>query len=225
MARRTIAAVAVGVLAVVGLGACRQEPGSAAYVGSTRYSDAQVRQTANEVASARLDLTDPAGIAQLYVLRDVARKLTQEKGWTSTQPITAEQVAGVQRVSANSRYATLRAEVETYLNAIRENAPPAKPTSADLHELYDRAKAAGLIPPGQTFEAVSPQFDSPELEAALGQRAALLEEIKRTGVSISPRYPAEYPLLSFQSGKPAIVLPLNSTPVVPGVTSAPSQAD
>ncbi len=231
--RRSFALAAVGAVALVALSGCRLETGSAAYVGSTRYTNDQVTRVAKEVSSAKqLDISGPAGVAELFVLRDVSGRLIKEKGWTASQPVTTSDVAGALDVPVDSQYASLRAEVETNLAAIKEHVTPTKPTSDDLHDLYDRAQLGGLItdPAQQTFANVSPQFDSPDLEVALAQRAALLDAIKRYDVSVNPRYaPAEYPLLSFQGGVPAVVVALNAKSVNPGVvnlppTGAPSQA-
>jgi hypothetical protein len=230
--RRSFALAAIGAVALVALSGCRLETGSAAYVGSTRYTNDQVTRVANKVSNAKqLDISGPSGVAALYVLRDVSGRLIKEKGWTTSSPVHASDVSGAFDVPADSEYASLRAEVETNLNAIKEHVTPTKPTSDDLHDLYDRARLGGLItdPTQQTFENVSPQFDSPDLETALAQRAALLDAIKRYDVSVNPKYaPAEYPLLSFQGGVPAVVVALNARSINPGVvdlpqTGAPSQ--
>jgi hypothetical protein len=220
--RRLLTVAAAGVLAIAALAGCRAEPGKAAYVGSTAYTDKQVKQVADQIGGAKVDFSGTAGVTELYVMRDVAQRLVTEKGWKGSQSFSATQVAGTFGVSADSEYARLRAEVQTVLEAIKEHAAPAKPTEADLRDIYSRAKAGGLITsPDQTFEAVSPNLDSPELEAALGARAALADAIKRYDVAISPRYsPAQYPLLSFQSGVAAVVLPLNAKSSSPAVVDA-----
>lgn len=222
--RRSFALAAIGAVALVALTGCRLETGSAAYVGSTRYTNDQVTRVAKQVDKAQLDISGPSGVAALYVLRDVSGRLIKDKGWSTANPVSASDVAGAFQVPADSEYASLRAEVETNLNAIKEHVTPTKPTSDDLHDLYDRARLGGLItdPTQQTFENVSPQFDSPDLEVALAQRAVLLDAIKRYDVSVNPRYaPAEYPLLSFQGGVPAVVVALNARSVNPGVVDLP----
>jgi hypothetical protein len=220
--RRLLTVAAAGALAIAALAGCRAAPGKAAYVGATSYTDKQVKQVADQIGTAKVDITGTAGVTELYVMRDVAKRLITEKSWKGSQSVSATQVAGTLGVPAGSEYAKLRAEVETDLAAIKEHATPAKPTVADLRDIYDRAKAGGLITsPDQTFETVSPNFDSPELEAALGERALLADAIKRYDVVVNPRYsPARYPLLSFQGGIAAVVVPLDAKSSSPAVVDA-----
>jgi hypothetical protein len=207
---RTATLAVLGVSAILALTGCRSSPSTAAYVGPTQYSVSSVQRVAAEVRGNKaVDLSSQQDVAKMYVLRDVAKRIVDEKGW-KVQRLDRAAVAQQLNLKPDSRYVALRAEVEEYLGAVMQNAAPVAPTDADLRDLYDRAKVAGLVQAGQTFEAVKPQIDSPQLRSALGARKLLTDGVKKYHVTVNPRYaPAEWPLLRFTGDKPAVVVPLD----------------
>ena len=207
---RTATLATLGVSVILALTGCRSSPSAAAYVGPTQYSVSSVRQVADEVrGNQAVDLTTQQDVAKMYVLRDVAKRIADAKGW-KPQHLDRAAIAQQLRLKSDSKYVALRADVEEYLGALVQNADPVAPTDADLRDVYDRAKAAGLVQQGQTFEAIKSQIDSPQLRSALGARKLLTDAVKKYHVTVNPRYaPAEWPLLRFTGDKPAVVVPLD----------------
>ena len=207
---RTATLATLGVSVILALTGCRSSPTAAAYVGPTQYSVSNVEQLSAEVrGNQAVDLPSQQDVAEMYVMRDVAKRIVDEKGW-KVQRLDRAAIAQQLGLKADSKYVALRVEVEEYLGALGQNAPAVAPTDADLRDVYDRAKAAGLVQPGQTFEAIKPQIDSPQLRSALGARKLLTDGMKKYNVTVNPRYkPAEWPLLRFSGNKPAVVVPMD----------------
>jgi hypothetical protein len=210
---RTATLATLGVALILALTGCRSSPETAAYVGSTTYSVSSVDKLAGEVrGNTNVDRPSPAEIATMYVFRDLARQVAKEKGW-QVQKLDRASAAQSLGLKPDSQYLDLRAEVEELSNVLLTKAEPVTPSEAELRDVFERASAAGLVQPGQTFESIRNQIDGPQLRSALGARKLLVEAAKRSHVTVNPLYGhAEWPLLTFSGGKPAVVVPLTATP-------------
>jgi hypothetical protein len=204
----------VGALALTG---CRSQPGAAIYVGSTVYTQKQVDKLAAELKD--VPTLDPAQarhlVTQWIVMRDVAQKMTAQKGWAKPDVNVAEtaQTAGL---PPNAPLTKLFAEYQAYNGVVSQHAKSTLPNEADWAELYQRFKAAGLLAPTVTEESFRGDLKDQDLEVVasrLGVRALYAEGIKSAHVVVNPKYgPAEVAVLADRQNSPLLMLPLNSKP-------------
>jgi hypothetical protein len=225
---RRVAAAAGIALTMLALAACRDSPSVAAYVGATTITEQQVTDIVDDatklkdeaVAAAKGDAAAQQAAAALVVptrqavvhalvLDQVCAGMQAKQGFKDAE-VTKQQVVEGFGMPANSTYADALTSSLACLSGIP--ATNATPTDVDLREVYDNGVKAGAIDPNvpdNSFESLSTQFASdPQLAAALGTRAALAEELKKSDVSVNPRYrELTYPILSFEKG-PALEIVL-----------------
>jgi hypothetical protein len=241
--RRLLAAVAVGAIAVSALAGCQADAGTAAYVGKMRITDAKVNQTAGSVTSAPGLTTAELRRSTLVNLAfiEIAKRYATEKGYAAPD-ISADRLdALATRLNVDPKDAATNAFVVAAVTArawadlLRSKTPAVTPTDAELMDIYQRAVAVGLAPPG-TFNTIKPQIAAvPELGAAIAVQRDLEARMRTYGVSTSPRYqgacpkapcaPVAFPLLLLQTQAgsfDAVVLPLGKTVASPAVVDAPA---
>ena len=210
-ARRVALVAALAVVGALGLTGCRSQPGVAAYVGSTSYTQKQVDKLAKTIPG----IEAPQGrqlVLSWLVQRDVAKRLVTDNGWAA--PKVDLEAANSSGLPPGGSITRLYAEFQAYYEAVQQHATPKQPTDADFADLYRRAKAAGLVQPGmqeaQYREALGPQ-NLQVLSNSLGVRSLFVDGIRKAHVTINPRYaPAEVTLLSDQQRHPLVVIPLNT---------------
>jgi hypothetical protein len=227
----------VGTLALTG---CRSQPGAAIYIGSATYSQHYVDGLADQLQKmpnfARGDSRQT--IAQWLMTRDLGKRLVADQHWPAPevdeQAATAAIQSGLQQAGGQGTVEPLRpfiqlfAQYQAYRGAVQQHITPEQLTDADYAELYQRAKAAGQVPPNvdvATYRQSLGQQNEQLLQVILGMRKLYAGVVKTADVSLNPKYgPAELVLLSDQKNNAMVVLPLNAkaagqTAVVP----APAQ--
>jgi len=210
--RRFVLVAALAVVAGIGLAGCQNQPGTAGYVGSVRFTDADIESASTHVQADLAATNRAAGFGDLrsYLLqRMVLNELL--KRYASEQKVdvgTIDYAAAAQSIGLPEDDAIVRlsAEEDAYVRALINAATPVTPAESDLRAIYDKANLAtgGNIGP---FDQVKSSIAAyPKLGNALALKAALTEAAKRYGVAISPRYgAAELPLLQ-TTGQPQVEL-------------------
>ncbi|MEU3453924.1 hypothetical protein ABZ671_10010 [Micromonospora sp. NPDC006766] len=225
-ARRLIAVASVAA-GLVALSGCRSEPGVAAYVGDHRITESAVTSLLDELraklspspeSSDNPDQARPSGL-QLparsevvtdLVLLDVCQRLAADKGYQSSQRVTADDVAAQYNLPADTAYTQRVAELITCRAGLP--AEPVAPTEQELADLLVAGKAAGVIPAEMTVQEATAKLDGDQLREALGHKKLLREAFDGYGVTINPRYrPLEIPLLNFAAGHAALSVPLGES--------------
>lgn len=219
--RRLVVALASGALAVIGLGACRSEPGVAAYLGDHKITEATVDSTIEklrgEAEKAGGQVTPPSRnqVVTILVLNEVCDRIAadQQLPLPRTDPATAT-------------YADKVRTVDACFSALKEQGGSATPTQEDLRDVFRRAEQAQALPPGATFEEFGPQIEAvDEVRQALGARKSLADAIGQYDLTMSPRYrPIGLSLWSLPDGSPGVILtlsPADPTPMVVDLPQAP----
>jgi hypothetical protein len=227
-ARRLVSVAAVAALAVTGLSACRSAPDVAAYVGSTKITEARVSSVFNDAkakAAAGAQPIKRQDVVDTLVGLDVMQVIAKQKGVTATA-VPADQVAQSLGLQADAEYVALYSQYRGLLAAVSKDVQPAKPSTADLKDVFQRLSDAGGNPNGQTFQqfqsGISAQ-DQQTLQQNIGLRNALRPQVAKLNTVVNPDYTTpQLPLVSLQDAQgkevPLVVLPLvppaNQVPVV-----------
>jgi len=244
-ARRFAAVVVLAVVGVSVLAGCRTEPKVAAYIGSTKITQAQVdriidnaRTTGQAAIDAAVKQAEDRGqkvdhsklpeptlpsrddVVSALVLKDVASKLAGEQN-LKREDIPTEQLAQQLNMPVEATYVQLQSQLRSYLSPIFEKAQPVQATQADLRMIYERARKAGEAWASQPFEAVVKDLDGDQVRQALGVRKVLADAVDKADVKVNPQYrPLEFPILSFASGQSAVFIPLEGDTGEPAVVNA-----
>jgi hypothetical protein len=229
-ARRLASVAAVATLAVAGLSACRSAPDVAAYVGSAKITEARVSAVFNDAkakaaAGAQAAPLQRQDVVDTLVGLDVMQVIAKQKGVTATD-VPADQVAQSLGLRADAEYVGLYKQYRGLLAAVSNGVAPAKPSTADLKDVYKRLTSAGGNPQGQTFQqfqsGISAQ-DQQTLSTNIGLRNSLRPQVAKLNTVVNPDYTTpQLPLVSLQDAQgkevPLVVLPLvpdaNQVPVV-----------
>ena len=237
----------VAVLALVGglaLAGCRSQPGAAIYVGTATYSQKYVDNLSEQLLKVPgFSRTDGRQtVAQWIVMRDLGKRMVADNGWPAPNVDTeaakgqfqdalqsSEPDTAAKTVDSIRPLIQLYAEFQGYNAAAQQHASPAQPTDADYADLYQRAKAAGLVEPGATEatyrESLGAQNDQ-LFRANIGLRNMYLKTIKKANVSVNPKYgPVELTLLHDSNNHPLVVIPLNARTAAPAVVPAPGRTE
>lgn len=245
--RRLIAVAAVGLLGVGVLAGCRSETGTAAFVGGTRITDQQVNDGVKtisipNVGSGPIRQTYVADLAFIALAEHYAKDNKIDLPAVTDDELAQEaQSIGVAAGQATTN-PVVRALAQSAkdLSTLIENATPAKPTEAQLMEIYNRAKAAGLTT--DTYAQDRPAIAQIQ---GLGQAVAVRNEMAKAtstyDLKINPRYlptpvvgksdnGLEFPVLQLQNqqtGGPTTVLgiPLGGAGASPAVIANQSGTD
>ena len=234
-ARRLASVAVTAALAVAGLSACRSAPDVAAYVGQAKITEQRVTDVlkgaqANQVTAAPGQPVTPIArqdVVDTLVGLDVMRELAKKHNVTPTA-IDPTQVGQALGVNAQAEYVGLFTEYRGLLNALSTGVQPARPTQADLRDVYDRLTKGGANPDSTSFEQFArglAQQDQQTLAQNIGLRNQLEPEIDKLNTKVNPRYHSpELPLVSTQTsdGKvlPLIVLSLAPSKSEPPVVDA-----
>jgi hypothetical protein len=229
--RRFVLVTMLGLLAGVALAACQTQPGTAAYVGDTRFTDEQVEQMATAVEADVVRANPEAKgqvhfgnlrqtLVRLKVFDELAGRYAQEQhiDIPARDYATAAQRIGL---PADDPYVQLSADADAYQTALLAKAQRIDPTEADVREVYDTIVKSGVNV--GDYESVRQQILAlPGLPEGLGLRAALADAAKRYGVGVSPRYtPLDVPVAAVTTGSgssvPIVTLPLGTPPGSPAV--------
>ena len=223
--RRLAPAVLAGCLVVAGFAGCAVESGrSAAYVGATRYSRAQVDRIVAGIVTDGQKIQDSQlpvvrqQVAAALVFLDVAHRFARDSGYGDPDIDYAGEAArfGLPETDA---FARLEAQAAGYGQLLVDKATPATPTEAQYREVYANLVAGGATVP---YEQVRPELAK---VAAIGQslaaRDALRAAMRRYRVRVNPVYGAvAFTLLVVHDGNGnpyrAVVLPLTEAPAVVG---------
>jgi hypothetical protein len=229
-ARRLASVAAVAALAVTGLSACRSAPDVAAYVGSGKITEARVGQVYNDAKAKVAAGAQAAPIARQDVVDtlvglDVMQEIAKKKGVTPTA-VPADQVAQSLGLRADAEYVGLYSQYRGLLAAVSTGVQPAKPSTADLKDVFKRLSDAGGNPDGQTFQQFQTNIsaqDQQTLQQNIGLRNALQPQVAKLNTVVNPVYTTpQLPLVSLQNAQgkevPLVVLSLvpaaNQVPVV-----------
>lgn len=210
--RRVVSIPVIAAVGLLALAGCRSEPGVAAYVGTKKITEERVTAIIDEAIRTRRDdagdtvPVDRATVVSTLILNEICTHLARDPQAEGQPPITPEQIAAGYGISADTEFARHTAELQNCLRSLKVGDPIA-PTQEELADLMKRAREAGSIPEGMSEEDAARQYDNHTLRSALAQRKVLSDAVAEHDVSVSPRYrPLEFPLLWFQTRKPAVVV-------------------
>lgn len=213
--RRLSVVVATGALALAALAGCQVEPGNAAFVGDSTFSQSAMDDIVKQVEAdgAKLSADDQIGIRQEIVADevfvDVASRYATEKG-LGAPDIDAQSTAAQYGLPPNNPFVLLTARTAAYQQLLTDKAKASKPTEADLHDVYD-----ALVKQGTTsapYDKVMQQLHEQDgFDQAVVVRHELLDAIPRYNVRINPMYDGQFDLFDVktQTGSvPVVLLPL-----------------
>ncbi len=216
MAVRSKLLVVTALVAGLALTGCAQNPNDALQVGDVTVDNAQVEATADPFAQFLVANGADVSVGRIRqavveftVFVEVAQRYAEEEGIDLPTPDYAAAAQSMQ-TSADDPFVRLNAEVDTYRNALLEEATGRTPTEDELRAVYDDyAALAG--PQAASFDEIrAALLDLPEYGQALTLRDELIEAMGRYGISINPRYqPLEFALFAVSQGQLVLVgLPL-----------------
>ncbi|HEX6872468.1 MAG TPA: hypothetical protein VF163_15330 [Micromonosporaceae bacterium] len=193
----------------LGLAACRSEPTVAAYISGDRITEAQIDEIVDDAARtipeggavpARVD------VLTTLLMGRVCADLQAKQGFPSGQ-VTVEQVAQVDRVSKDSRYAAERAKTYRCLTGIPK-AEAVTPTDAELRDIYQRAAAKGLVE--TPYNEIKDRLAADRsVQESVAVNRVLTERVAAGQITVNPRYrPMEFTISDLGSGQPLVVLAL-----------------
>lgn len=247
--RRIAAVIAMGALAVGVLSACRSDAGSAAFVGNTRFTDAQVE---TGISNINLTTLNGRGDAQRVLVTDlvytqVLQRYADQNNITLPAPtaealsalVTKYSVPGQKPVPQSNLLVQTEAKAQAWTAALVAKATPVTPTDAQLQPIFQRAIAGGLAT-ADGFAAFKTNISAvPDFTASFGLGQALAKSEASDNVEISPRYAQvcaaspcpgfQYPIeqLGDSSGQHvfnAVVLNLGPALATPAVVDVPAPA-
>jgi hypothetical protein len=221
MRRRLAIAAVAGVLALSALAGCRAEPGSAAFVGNTRITTAQVNDVVDGVKAdgGKVDPADEGALRQTVatamVFLEVAKRYAAEKGLPAPQ-VDYQSVASRNQLPEGDPLVKLVAESNAYLNLVLSNAPATTPTDADYNAAADLLATQGVQGDrAAIIEQLKSGF-SQQIAQGVSIKNELTPIIQRENVSMNPLYgPTSLPLTFTQNRLVLTALPLtagSSTP-------------
>jgi hypothetical protein len=228
MPRRLITAALAGALALGALTGCRFETANdAAFVGDTRYTQADVDRTIDAIKADGVDLgnIDLTGLRQEIiarsVFRDVAKRYAQEKGYPAPS-VDYDSISQATGLPPSDPYVRVVAEAEAYRSLLLDKVKPVQPSDADFHDAYELLLSQQVVSAG-TEAQIKPQLQQPQLSQAIGSGVALRNELTaamtRYNASVNPKFlPIAYPLQQINVGtsQPVLVqLPLGGSQQAP----------
>lgn len=185
--RRLAAGLAAGVLALLGMAGCRSQPGTAAYVGDARFTEAQVEEIVNSIPNLPGDRIGDARefTVTMLVLREAGTGYANREGLSIPDP-QVDAIAEQSGLPADSRYTVLLADFNAVLRALAEHAEPAAPSESDQREAYANLQTNGQpVPP---FDQVRQAFSAETMGVAVGQRNLLTGIVRDADVMVNPKY-------------------------------------
>ncbi len=243
--RRLLVAAAVGALVLGALVGCRNEAGTAAYVGGTRITYDQVNAVAAGMPGpdkARQLECDPP-IANLTFIEVV-------KDYAAANRLTLPVVSATDLTSAATAFGAPPDEAQTspfvktcataieYNNFLSTKVAAVTPTDTELQPGYQSAVDAGIVPAGQ-FDSYKQQLlQVTGVGQAFGVSRALATTAAKAGVEVNPRFapsctvapctPLSFTILRLQTqggaSFRAVTLPLTGSATKPAVVDTPTPA-
>src|SRR4051794_40040947 len=182
--------VLLGALALTGCG--KEQPGTAAYVGATRYTERQLDDILDELREARPDAEIGNGARALalsrLILLDLGRRAAHAQGINVPNPAYNEYAAAVE-LPAGLKAVRLGAEYEAIRGALAAGVQPVTPTDEDFRAIWDALRRNPQLAPGVTYEVVVDVLGSdPDFPRLLGVRNALRDQAEKTKVVVNPVY-------------------------------------
>jgi hypothetical protein len=229
-ARRLASVAVVASLAVAGLSACRSEPSVAAYVGSSKITDAAVQAVLDDakvkLVAAGAPATVPikkSDVVSAILSARVLAEVAKQQSLTLPADLGLSQYASSLHVPETTEYVRLFAESDSYVKLLRQGvkAAPA-PSDADLREVYDVLATEGQV--GDTtfdqFKTQLPEQNKQLVQTAIAVRKEISDAAGRMSIRINPKYqPVGVPVLQFQTSqnevRPLISAPLGSDDTSP----------
>jgi hypothetical protein len=224
--RRLITALAAGALTLTALTGCRLEAGSAAFVGGTRFTQAQVDGMLAAYTRDGGQLPDTArpqarkSVAGELVFVALARRYAQEKGYPDPT-FDYSSAASQSSLPASDPYLQMHVQALAYQQLLLSKADALTPSEADYREMYQRLVDGGL---SATYAQIRPELQQISgIGQGLSLRNALTAAVKRYNVVVNPVYgDIEYPLVQV-SGTSGGTFVLVSLPL--GTGGSPAVVD
>jgi hypothetical protein len=200
----------VAVLVLIGgfaFAACgRAQPGTALYIGSSRYTEKRIDELVDPVRNAAPD-RNPGGLRILavttLVLRELSKRAAEEKSVdvpAPNYPSTAQEW----RLPEDSELNHAIADFNALAGVLVRNVDPVAPTDKDLKEIYEALLSAGQFQEGDTYDDIAERMRSDTLlPQVLGLRNLLRDQAEKLGVEVNPRY---RPLVTTFGGGVPVVL-------------------
>jgi hypothetical protein len=190
---RHVALLAVFALAGgLTLGGCgRAQPGTAAYVGPTRYTERQIDTIVGQLRKSPIaeDVSSPrlAAVSWL-VIGHLAREAAAERS-IAVPPADYTGIGQQLGSPADSALTHAVADWVTARTALQQRAEPVAPTEQDLREIFDGLRQNPQFPRNVTFEQAAAQLrNNPDLPLAVSMRNMLRDAANRHKVVVNPRY-------------------------------------
>ncbi len=206
---RVVSVVVLALVAGLSLVGCQSQPGTALYVGDTRYTDDQidsmVRTIQGNVDKAAPGQSFPQGdlrvvVVQLVVFNELAKRYAADHGIT-VPPADYNAASADIGLPPDDPLVRLSADEDAYRTALLASVPPVQPAEPDVRAAYDKLvhDGADLAPYAQVGPEIAKLSSFP---GGLTLKAALAQTADRYAVGVSPRYqPLELPLTSVNLGK------------------------
>jgi hypothetical protein len=198
------------------LAGCRSDPAVAAYIGSDKITEAQVDALIADAQAVQKQNPPSASpgtqsstlsrssVVTILVLGKVCDQLKAKQGFTP-QPIGAERAGQIAGVPANTKYAIELDKTYSCLSAV-PIPPGSQPTEAEVQDIYDRAKAKGLV--NAPFSQIKAQIAGDQtVQQAIAVNRTLDSMVSDGDVRVNPRYrPMEFTISDLGTGEPLVVL-------------------
>jgi hypothetical protein len=201
----------VAVLSIVAallLSGCRSQPGVAAYVGNTAYTETQVDKIINEVQRLstgnmpederqQADLEKQQILSDLgtlrrdvvsaLVLHDLGKQLAAERH-IDVPPIDYDAFAQQFQTLPGTMLNKVQADWITVATALVPTVEPKQPTDADIRAIYNNLRTTNRLPAGATLQQVKEAYDTTRIRQVIGLRDVMAEAARQRPVTINPRY-------------------------------------
>jgi hypothetical protein len=190
--RRSVLVVVLVLMAGLGFAGCgRAQPGVAFYIGDTRYTEKQIDEMVDEIRSAvpGVDVGDVRDNAvNALVVRDLARRAAEAKSVDVPAPDYAGTAQRV-RLPENAELTRALAESSAAASALVNVANPVQATDKDLRGIYEVLLEAAGDQQLKPYDEVAALLRADAfLPKVLGVRDVLVEQAKKVGVEVNPRY-------------------------------------
>jgi polyhydroxyalkanoate synthesis regulator phasin len=202
--RRVVTAIALSVVAMGLLSACREDAGSAAFVGNTRITEAYVDKVAGAVpvTPTGISATQARQLAITYTtFNALAAHIAQDEHLARPVP-TADQTSTIvtdfsipAADASSNEFVKVLAQANAWENLLASKAAAAKPTDAELKQVYDNLVAQGVITEGESGAAFSDLKSQIAGLQGLGNAITLQRQLevaaKKYDLEVNPRYAGE----------------------------------
>jgi hypothetical protein len=187
-ARRLVAVAVVTAVGVLALAGCRSQPGVAAYVGDTEFSQNQVDRAFDSVTDPSLKQNEGA-LRQFIVSMMVVSEVAERHAGSIGKPVPKVDAAEVaQGAAADSDFARLQARYTGAIRLLQSEARSVEPDEQLRRMLFDQLVQRGAVQRGVSYEQVRTAIDSDQLRGVVGVRNLLAELAKRYDVVVNPAF-------------------------------------